>query len=199
MPTVMSPTAVRVECVLQPTLAQHAAWWHDLVRDPLVPEVFTDMMPTSLAAFLAPDHIKATVLLDDETTVLGAFWLHDYGFWAGHPYTWCGVYIRPQYRHSLSAALGRAMRRCCRHYGYRTIFVACRQANVAAQRFAERAFGLRPLGVYPRWAPFEGQLDDVMLFTARREDAALCWQVAEERHQIFRAWMSHDQGVSVMR
>jgi len=89
------------------------------------------------------------------------------------------------------------MRQVCTRYGYRTIFVACRHSNVAAQGFAERAFRLHRLGIYPQWAPFEGPLDDVTLFTARREDSDLCWRVATERAKAFQAWAEQAHLVAV--
>ena len=199
MPTALMTRAVCLEIVTEPTLAQHQSWWEDIVIDPIVPQVFTDLMPTTLEAFLAPAErgdVRPTVFLDSDGEILGAFWLHDYGIMQGHAYTWCGTYIRPQYRHGFSAAIGRAMRQVCKRYGYRTIFVACRHSNVAAQRFAERAFRLHRLDVYPQWAPFEGRLDDVVLFTARREDSDLCWRVAAERAHAFQAWMANVHIVS---
>ena len=194
MSTAMMTRAVCLKIVTEPTLAQHQSWWKDMVVDPIVPHVYTDLRPATLGAFLAPaerGEVRPTVFLDDDGEVLGAFWLHDYGIMQGHTYTWCGTYVRPQYRHSFSAAIGRAMRQVCKRYGYRTIFVACRHSNVAAQRFAEHAFRLHRLGVYPQWAPFEGILDDVVLFTARREDSDLCWRVAAERAHIFHTWVTN--------
>jgi len=199
MSTAMMTRVARLEIVTEPTLTQHRAWWKDMVVDPLVPQVFTDLMPATLQAFLAPaarGDVIPTVFLHEEGEVLGAFWLHDYGIMQGHPYTWCGTYIRPQYRHAFSSAIGRAMRHVCTRYGYRTIFVACRHSNIAAQRFAERAFRLHRLGIYPQWAPFEGTLDDVALFTARREDSALCWRVATERAHAFHAWAAQAADVA---
>ena len=200
MSTAMLTRAVCLEIVTEPTLAQHQSWWKDMVVDPIVPHVYTDLMPATLGAFLAPaerGEVRPTVFLDDDGEVLGAFWLHDYGIMQGHTYTWCGTYVRSQYRHSFSAAIGRAMRQVCKRYGYRTIFVACRHSNVAAQRFAERAFRLYRLGIYPQWAPFEGILDDVVLFTARREDSDLCWCVAAERAHAFHSWVTNAHIVSV--
>jgi RimJ/RimL family protein N-acetyltransferase len=171
-----------------PTLGQLKTWWSEMQHDPTRPIVYTDFMPSALEEFLRPVQqgtIQIYMFLLGNT-VGGAYYLHDQGTDAEGAYAWLGAYILPPYRGRQATQAWYLTQQHCAAGGLSRIFAAIRACNRPAQCFITHQMGFTRLGVYTDWSSFEGRLDNVVLYTLRRQDQSLAWVTAEQRARQFR-------------
>ncbi len=181
-----------------PTLEQLKIWWAEMQLDPLRQKAYTDFMPREIEDFLAPVRsgaIQLRMFLCDEQ-VGGVFYFHDMGADATGSYAWLGAYILPPYRGKITAQAWSIVRQACASDGLERIFAAIRETNCPAKRFITGTLGFTRLGNYKDWAPFQGSLGTVTLFSMRRQDQALAWVLAEKRAGQFRALPTEQSCVS---
>jgi hypothetical protein len=120
-----------------------------------------------------------------EGEVAGAGWLHDIYPYRGKRSAWFGLYHAPAYRSLMGAQTQHALWREAAHLGIPAIFAGTRHCNHRTKRFAERG-GLHSVGTYPQFGWFEGNLDDLCLYTLHLDDRHEVWRQAEARAAYYR-------------
>jgi RimJ/RimL family protein N-acetyltransferase len=158
-------------------------WKHDQSRI----GAYLDTTPTRLDDFLAPVASEEMYfwLIFFEGEVAGAGWLHDIYPYRGKRSAWFGLYHAPEYRSLMGAQTQHALWREAAHLGIPAIFAGTRHCNHRTKRFAERG-GLHYVGTYPQFGWFEGNLDDLCLYTLNLDDRHEVWRQAEARAAYYR-------------
>lgn len=152
--------------------------------DPISDVSYTDLRltPTTwLEAIRSGSILPFFWSLNEE--VGGAYWLHDMGKdeHGNITHAWTGMYHLNGYRGHKAAAAWQLTLLKIREAGIHSLFGACRISNTRAQAFVEQKMGYSKLGIFPKWMPFQGALDDVILYAIRQEDESLAWQLAASR------------------
>ncbi|ETX07559.1 GNAT family N-acetyltransferase [Candidatus Entotheonella palauensis] len=166
-----------------PPHADLMALWEAIAADDTVPGNFMDTFPSTLTEFLDPiqDGSMHLWLIRVDGVPVGAHWYHDRGLWGNADSVWTAGYRLPSARGKLGhAPQVEANLIATEQLGVKHFFAACRVNNVRSQRFVEKC-GYHPAGIYPKWGWFDGDLDDVVLYTLMPEDQELLMYQARQR------------------
>ena len=162
-------------------------WWHVRQADPDTVRAFTDDAPRTFAA-LHTLLVTGTYLFylaqDPLGDVMGAMWLHDLvRDEEGIPRAgWLGTYVLPAHRGGRTTqAMWFLMRDALEARGVRSVYIASHCANTRAHRVAEVHLGFHPVGLFPAFARFGGELTDCVILSMRLEDIGEAWALAYER------------------
>jgi RimJ/RimL family protein N-acetyltransferase len=162
-------------------------WWHVRQADPDTVRAFTDDAPRTFAA-LHTLLVTGTYLFylaqDPLGDVMGAMWLHDLvRDEEGIPRAgWLGTYVLPAHRGARTTqAMWFLMRDAVEARGVRSVYIASHWANTRAHRVAEVHLGFHPVGLFPAFACFGGELTDCVILSMRLDDIGEAWALAYER------------------
>jgi RimJ/RimL family protein N-acetyltransferase len=170
------------------SVRQLLVFWDTWIKDQSRIGSYLDTIPTRLEEFLAPvarDEMYFWLIFF-EGEVAGAGWLHDIYPYQGQRSAWFGLYHAPAYRSLMGAQTQHALWREAEGLGRPAIFAGTRHCNHRTKRFAERG-GLHYVGTYQQFGWFEGNLDDLCLYTLRLADRHEIWRQAEARAAYYRA------------
>jgi hypothetical protein len=175
----------RIDFVLDdcPSWSDLRTLWDAMMSDDSVPGNFTDPFPTTLTAFVEPIEAGSMHLwmIRVNDAPLGAHWYHDRGLWGNPDSVWTAGYRLPSARGVLGASPQvEANRIAAAQLGVKHFFAACRTSNVRSQGFVEKC-GYHAVGIHPQWGFFNGELDDVVLYTVHTEDRELLLYQAGQR------------------
>ncbi len=179
-----------------PPFSDLMALWEALEADDTVPGNFMDSFPSTLTEFLDPirDGSMHLWIIRVDGVPVGAHWYHDRGLWGNANSVWTAGYRLPSARGGLGIAPQvEANLMAAEQLGVKHFFAACRMSNLRSQRFVEKC-GYHPAGIYPKWGWFDGELDDVVLYTLMSEDEALLMDQARQRaafHQSSALVLAH--------
>jgi hypothetical protein len=166
-----------------PTVAQRRAWWDAMWAD--VAEqtfVFTDLMPTSLATFLAADLLLTLIAV--ESSVVAAMWLHDLEREDGRVTAgWIGGWVDPAWRGPVGCAALKLGLAYFQAHGVQHMFSAIHIANRAsiAMTVGRSMLGFTRVMRYPGFLPFRGVMTECVISTWRPDDVDRARQTTERR------------------
>lgn len=172
-----------------PTVEQLQTWWNALQHDDLS-VAYNDEFPSSLTDFRldVAQGTKLLLLALIDGQVIGATWLHDMTYRPDGTVSaaWVGGYTLPAYRGRLASQQWRASKRYWEAQGIRHFFASAHIANRRSQAFITRCMRFHRVDICQQVASFNGELTDVVFYTADRRDAQLARQGIQARVQ--RQW-----------
>ncbi len=172
-----------------PTVEQLQTWWDAMQRDDLS-VAYNDEFPTSLTDFRleVAQGTKLLLLALVDGQVAGALWLHDMVYRPDGTVSagWVGGYTLPAYRGPLGSRGWLASKKHWEAQGIRHFFTAAHIANRRSQAFIARCMRFHRVDISQQFAFYNGELTDVVFYTANRHDAQLARQCAQARAQ--RQW-----------
>ena len=172
-----------------PTIEQLQTWWDAMQCDDLS-VAYNDEFPTSLTDFRleVEQGTKRLLLALIDGQVIGATWLHDMVYRPDGSVSagWVGGYTLPAYRGRLGSHQWLASKQHWEALGIRHFFVAAHIANRRSQAFIARCMRFHRVDISQQFAFYNGELTDVVFYTANRHDAQLARQCAQARAQ--RQW-----------
>ena len=151
--------------------------------DPTAQNAYADGAPTSFPDFL--EHIEqlpAHWLALLGRHVIGAIWLHDPYPVSEPAEAWVGLYVMPEWRgREVQRFMSVALQFALTTSNITHLYSAIHQGNIRGQRSAEKVIGLHKACVYPKFAVFNGQAADCVIYTYNEEDMGNAWEAAERR------------------
>ena len=165
-------TRSRTRLIANPSEADLQALWQVTEQDPTVVGSFTDCFPQTWEEFRAMLHGPYTYcwLAAQGNDIVGAHWLHDWGNWGTPDSSWIACYRVPQARGQYACVTSaRLAHEAAQTLGVNHLFCAIRVNNRPAQILARRT-GYYRVALFPQWAYFEGELDDVWVYSLQPND-----------------------------
>jgi RimJ/RimL family protein N-acetyltransferase len=170
-------------------MQQLQTWWDAMQFDDLS-VAYNDDFPSSLTDFRldVAQGSKLLLLLLVDGQVAGASWLHDMVYRPDGTVSagWLGGYILPVYRGRLSTRLCAVVKQYWEAQGIRHFFAAAHIANRRSQAFIARGMQFHRVDICEQFSFYNGELTDVVFYTANRHDAELARECAQARAQ--RQW-----------
>jgi len=195
--TTLSPIALTITDT-PPREVLHR-WWRVRQADPDTARAFTDDAPHTFAelhTLIVTGAYLFYLAQDSIGDVVGAMWLHDLVHdeedlpRAG----WLGTYVLPTHRGTRTTqAMWLLIRDALEARGVQSVYIASHRDNTRAHRVAEVHLGFYPVGMFPAFARFGGQLTDCLILSMHPEDIGEAWALAYERacHQGADGLVSH--------
>lgn len=162
----------RVELVGHPSMEELQTLWGIVKDDPTTYGTFTDRFPTTWKDFyrmLSGPHSYCWLAVE-RGEIVGANWLHDWGNWGTPDSAWMACYRVPHARGAYGfVSAARLVHTAAKQLGVHHLFCASRHTNKLAYRMSDR-LGYYRVALFPKWAYFEGALDDVWVYSLRPDD-----------------------------
>ena len=178
-----------VKLVENADVAHLYQYWLAWSADPLVPKGYADGYPKTLVEFfesIKSRYVFRLGMVNNE--VVGSDWLHDlYPSLDSPTDAWNGLYVMPGHRGS-GIQRGLWLRMCeeVDRMGIRHLHGATRVGNKGGERSMRDIQNMYFVGVYPKFALFNGQATDCVIYTRHKSDIDRAWHMAEERVSLLR-------------